>query len=190
MAPITDYFKSFTIPKNRIPRQDEDDEIVVAPSSSSRANTRERTLSPAKRPTQAPAERKNAQNGTSTVRRGRGRPRKDISTSPSKLRLQTPVLEEGESGRSTPTRRSPRKHTAGMGDLQNLPPDSSGLTSVRSSLKSTPTKVRVSRLWKYLLPRSVPVQKCLRPLDYLHQKRRIRSIPRFLLSPRSRAFLA
>jgi len=30
-----------------------------------------------------------------------------------------------------------------MGDLQNVPPDSSGLTSVRSSLKSTPTEVRV-----------------------------------------------
>lgn len=144
MAPITDYFKSFTIPKNRIPRQDEDDEIIVAPSSTaSRANTRERTLSPAKRPTHASAERKNSQHGTSTVKRARGRPRKDISTSPSKLRLATPLLEEDESGRSTPTRRSPRKHTAGMDDVQNLPPDSSGLTSVRSSLKSTPTKVRV-----------------------------------------------
>jgi len=143
MAPITDYFKSFTIPKNRIPRQDEDDEIVVAPSNSSRANTRERTTSPAKRPTQAPAETKNAQHGTSTVKRGRGRPRKDISTSPGRLRLATPLLEEGESGRSTPTRRSPRKHTGDMDDLHNLPPDSSGLTSVRSSLKSTPTKVRV-----------------------------------------------
>jgi hypothetical protein len=40
MAPITDYFKSFTIPKNRIPRQDEDDEIIVALSSTSRATTR------------------------------------------------------------------------------------------------------------------------------------------------------
>jgi hypothetical protein len=143
MAPITDYFKSFTIPKNRIPRQDEDDEIIVAPSSTSRATTRERTLSPAKRPTQASAERKSAQHGTSIVKRGRGRPRKDISTSPSKLRLATPLLEEEESGRSTPTRRSPREHTTGMDDLQNLPPDSSGLTSVRSSLKSTPTEVRV-----------------------------------------------
>ncbi|GAB7332463.1 hypothetical protein MBLNU13_g04262t1 [Cladosporium sp. NU13] len=143
MAPITDYFKSFTIPKNRIPRQDEDDEIIVAPSSSSRATTRERTTSPAKRSTQAPAERKTSQHGTNKVKRGRGRPRKDISTSPSKLRQATPLLQEEESGRSTPTRRSPRKHTAGMNDLQNLPPDSSGLTSVRSSLKSTPTKVRV-----------------------------------------------
>jgi len=32
---------------------------------------------------------------------------------------------------------------AGMDDLQNVPPDSSGLTSVRSSLKSTPTEVRI-----------------------------------------------
>ena len=32
---------------------------------------------------------------------------------------------------------------AGMDESQNLPPDSSGLTSVRSSLKSTPTKARV-----------------------------------------------
>jgi len=142
MAPITDYFKSFTIPKNRIPRQDEDDEIVVASSNSSRANTRERTLSPAKRPAQVSPGKK-SQNETSTVKRGRGRPRKDISTSPSKLRLHTPLLEQEESGQSTPTRKSPRKHMAGLDGSQNLPPDSSGLTSVRSSLKSTPTKTRV-----------------------------------------------
>jgi len=142
MAPITDYFKSFTIPKNRIPRQDEDDEIIVASSSSSRANTRERTLSPAKSSAQV-SPGKRSQNGTSTVKRGRGRPRKDISTSPSKLRLQTPLLEHEKSGHSTPTRKSPRKHLADMDEAQNMPPDSSGLTSVRSSLKSTPTKIRV-----------------------------------------------
>jgi hypothetical protein len=140
---ITDFFKTktFTIPKNRIPRQDEDDEIIVASSSSSRANTRERTLSPAKR--RAPVSpRKERQNDTSTVKRGRGRPRKDISTSPSKLRLETPILEQETSGNSTPTRRSPRKQMAGMDGLQDAPPDSSGFTSVRSSLKSTPTKSR------------------------------------------------
>jgi hypothetical protein len=140
---ITDFFKTkpFTIPKNRIPRQDEDDEIIVASSSSSRANTRERTLSPAKR--RAPVSpQKEHQNDTSTVKRGRGRPRKDISASPSKLRLETPMLEQETSGNSTPTRRSPRKQMAGMDGLQDAPPDSSGLTSVRSSLKSTPTKSR------------------------------------------------
>jgi hypothetical protein len=140
---ITDFFKprAFTIPKNRIPRQDEDDEIIVASSSSSRANTRERTLSPAKR--RAPVSpQKTHQNDTSTVKRGRGRPRKDNSTSPSKLRMETPVFEQEGSRKSTPTRRSPRKQLAGMDEIEDAPPDSSGLTSVRSSLKSTPTKSR------------------------------------------------
>lgn len=137
---ITDFFKSFTIPKNRIPRQDEDDEIIVASSSSSRANTRERTLSPAKR--RAPVSPQKARQNDTTVKRGRGRPRKDTSTSPSKLRLETPQLEREESGNSTPTRRSPRKQMAGIDGVQDAPPDSSGLTSVNSSLKATPTKVR------------------------------------------------
>jgi hypothetical protein len=139
---ITDYFKSFTIPKNHIPRQSEDDEIIVVSSNPSGANTRERTLSPAKRRVPVSPQEQH-RDDTNTVKRGRGRPRKGCSTSPSEGRLETPGLEPDKSGHSTSTRRSSRKQTGGMDEIQDVPPDSSGLTSVRSSLMSTSTKSRI-----------------------------------------------
>jgi hypothetical protein len=140
---ITDFFTPFTIPKNHIPRQDEDDEIVVASSSSSRANTRERSHEPVKgQALQSPRKQQQQRNGTSPVKRGRGRPRKDDPSSPSKLRIETKLLDEEHSGHSTPTRKSPRKGRLDMQDFQDVPPASSGLTSVQSSLKESPNKMR------------------------------------------------
>jgi hypothetical protein len=140
---ITDFFTPFTIPKNHIPRQDEDDEIVVASSNSSRANTRERSHEPVKRlPSQSPRKLQQHRNGIPPVKRGPGRPRKDEPKSPSKLRMETQLLEEEHSGNSTPTRKSPRKARPDMQDFQDAPPVSSGLTSVQSSLKESPTKMR------------------------------------------------
>jgi len=140
---ITDFFAPFTIPKTQIPRQDEDDEIVVVASSSSRANTRERSYSPVKRQASAsPRKQEQQHNGIPFVKRGRGRPRKDDPTSPSKLRMEAQLLEEEHSGNSTPTRRSHRKGRLDMHELQDAPPVSSGLTSVQSSLKDSPSKAR------------------------------------------------
>ncbi|TLD06801.1 hypothetical protein E2P81_ATG10261, partial [Venturia nashicola] len=139
---ITDFYKKFTIPKNRIPRQDEDDEIIVASSSSSQINTRDRAHEPATQQARQPLENR-SQDGSNKVKRGRGRPPKTDSASPSKLRFSTPLLDQEESGRSTPTRRSPRKLMAGINGSQDAPPHSSGVTSIASSLKTSPTKVRV-----------------------------------------------
>ncbi|KAM0712407.1 hypothetical protein Q7P37_011503 [Cladosporium fusiforme] len=134
---ITDFFRPFTIPKERIPRQDEDDEIIVASSTQPTPTHNRRPAKPSLSP------RKSQDNAEPPKKRGRGRPRKSDTSSPSKLRLKTSsILDQSKSRSSTPTRRSPRKNKQGLDGADDAPPISSGLTTLPSSSQASPTKLR------------------------------------------------